>query len=147
MVAVVSIYLGMGLLTFLFLARRNTKDRNIGSGVGDLVLGILESPFAIVGVMVLWPLWLALELLYDRGLKIESEAKHKIETDLDIHRNSIVSPAIGESMVAISDLRPQGLVSFGQTRLEVFSESGHVSKGTVVLVTGYVDGSVKVRAM
>jgi len=54
---------------------------------------------------------------------------------------------VGAEGVAVTDLRPVGMIRLDGKRVEAQAETGYVESGTVVRVTAVEDNRLKVRAV
>jgi membrane-bound serine protease (ClpP class) len=94
-----------------------------------IAVQVVGIPFVVKGALAVLP-----RLPFGRGMMLSAPPP---ETTSGVEPSEHL---LGKEGVALTDLRPGGVASFGDERRSVVAESGHVDRGTplvVVSVEGY----------
>lgn len=124
--------LGVLGIPCLIVAIGKTFFLNQWIGVGVMFATIAAVPFAWSAAMNLWP-------KTPLGKKLILPAKELIPDPPTVH--------LGQTGVAISEMRPMGVVEFAGQRVEATSEIGMIEAGRTVTVTSIHNRRPLVRAV
>ena len=124
----------LGVLGTLALAAAVVSAFRVDSriGFGMLVALVLATPFA-------WMLWVKVWPHTPVGRKMILAPVNSVLADAGV--------AVGQTGIAVSDLRPMGVCAFGTERLEARAERGTIPAGMPVRVVDVTDRRPTVRAM
>jgi membrane-bound ClpP family serine protease len=100
-------------------------------GLGAILALAVASPFAAAAAVKIWP----------RTPVGKRMMLQPIDSPL-----TPVPVNVGDRGTALSELRPMGMVTFGEQRVEAQSERNMLPRGTTVVVVSTVGGRVIVRA-
>lgn len=103
-----------------------------------------HSPIAIIFLIVINLISIPATLI----LGVKKLRKSKATLDGKIDGGAFISPVkIGETGVAITDLRPAGIAQINGKHTDVYSEGDYISKGTKIKVISAENAGVKVAVL
>ena len=114
------------------------------------ILGVMAAASLIASILVFifqgyawgWSAFYTISLLIATGFICKlalSKVKKKVslnQTQEEFVAVSYDKNLIGKEGVVLSDLKPSGHILIEDRRLSAFSESGYISKDTLIIVTG-----------
>jgi membrane-bound serine protease (ClpP class) len=116
----------------------------VGFFVWSYYLVYQHSPAAIIFLVIINLISIPATLIF-AVKKLKNSKKMALEDKIE--GEAFVSPVnVGDTGVAVTDLRPAGTAKFNDKNIDVYSEGGYIQKGEKVKVISAENAGVKVAS-